>query len=299
MKFKLNDYHRDTTDEDLLNDVINTAKKLNKNTLTTTVYTENGKYHHSTLIRRFGNWKNVLELCGLETEGHSFICAVSEKEIIDDVKRVAKIYNKDTITAKEYNAFGKYNSTTIKRKYGNSWNNILVMSDLNVTFNRKFSDKDLIEDIENVWILLGRQPTTTDIKNGISKYSLNSYCRHFGSWRKALEAFIDYIDDESLNFGDNATKEDVSSVTKEKIVAIEDNLNNHKTKRDINLRLRFKVMQRDNFKCCMCGASPAIDPTVVLHIDHIKPWSKGGETTIENLQTLCSKCNLGKGDLEL
>ncbi|WP_343324290.1 HNH endonuclease signature motif containing protein [Streptococcus sp. Marseille-P8640] len=36
---------------------------------------------------------------------------------------------------------------------------------------------------------------------------------------------------------------------------------------------------------------------VVLHVDHIIPWSKGGETVLGNLQTLCSKCNLGKSDL--
>ena len=71
----------------------------------------------------------------------------------------------------------------------------------------------------------------------------------------------------------------------------------HKTKRDINLRLRFKVMARDHFKCCNCGKSPATDPSVVLHIDHIYPYSKGGETIMENLQTLCSDCNLGKSDL--
>jgi len=71
----------------------------------------------------------------------------------------------------------------------------------------------------------------------------------------------------------------------------------HKTKRDVNLRLRFMVMKRDGFKCCMCGASPANDKNVELHIDYIVPWSKGGETIIENLQTLCSKCNLGKSNL--
>ena len=70
----------------------------------------------------------------------------------------------------------------------------------------------------------------------------------------------------------------------------------HKTKREIGLQLRFKVLQRDNFKCCACGASPAKDPSVELHIDHIVPWSKGGETTLENLQTLCSKCNIGKSN---
>ena len=71
----------------------------------------------------------------------------------------------------------------------------------------------------------------------------------------------------------------------------------HKTKRDASLQMRYAVLKRDNFKCCACGASPAKDPSVELHIDHIVPWSKGGETTIENLQTLCAKCNLGKSNI--
>jgi 5-methylcytosine-specific restriction endonuclease McrA len=48
----------------------------------------------------------------------------------------------------------------------------------------------------------------------------------------------------------------------------------------------------------MCGASPAKDPDTVLHVDHIKPYSKGGETLAENLQTLCIKCNIGKIDMD-
>ena len=72
----------------------------------------------------------------------------------------------------------------------------------------------------------------------------------------------------------------------------------HKTSRDINLRLRFQVLERDNFKCCMCGRSPASTPGLALQVDHIKPYSKGGETVIDNLQTLCKDCNLGKSNLE-
>ena len=68
--------------------------------------------------------------------------------------------------------------------------------------------------------------------------------------------------------------------------------------RVISDKLRYQVLKRDNFKCCACGASPAKDPSVELHIDHIIPWSKGGETVFENLQTLCSKCNIGKSDTE-
>lgn len=70
----------------------------------------------------------------------------------------------------------------------------------------------------------------------------------------------------------------------------------HRTSRDPSMKLRFEILKRDNFKCCAYGSSPAKDPAVELHIDHIIPWSRGGETIKENLQTLCSICNLGKGN---
>lgn len=66
----------------------------------------------------------------------------------------------------------------------------------------------------------------------------------------------------------------------------------------ISLLLRYQVLKRDGEKCKKCGASPKQDAAIVLHVDHIIPVSKGGKTTIENLQTLCDKCNLGKSSLD-
>lgn len=71
-----------------------------------------------------------------------------------------------------------------------------------------------------------------------------------------------------------------------------------KKSRSISAKLRYSVLKRDNFRCCACGASPAKDPSVELHVDHIVPWSKGGETALDNLQTLCSKCNIGKSNCD-
>jgi 5-methylcytosine-specific restriction endonuclease McrA len=44
-------------------------------------------------------------------------------------------------------------------------------------------------------------------------------------------------------------------------------------------------------KCAKCGKTP---PEVKLHIDHIFPASKGGNSKFENLRYLCEKCNLSK-----
>ena len=62
------------------------------------------------------------------------------------------------------------------------------------------------------------------------------------------------------------------------------------------LKTRFEVMERDHFRCCKCGRYPTDDNKIILEVDHIVPISKGGTNEIGNLQTLCNKCNLGKGN---
>lgn len=52
---------------------------------------------------------------------------------------------------------------------------------------------------------------------------------------------------------------------------------------------RVEVYGRDNGACVHCGATES------LSIDHIVPWSKGGEHELWNFQTLCRSCNSKKG----
>jgi 5-methylcytosine-specific restriction endonuclease McrA len=72
----------------------------------------------------------------------------------------------------------------------------------------------------------------------------------------------------------------------------------HFTKREPSDRLKVQVLMRDGNKCRLCGVV-CNDGLHKIHFDHIIPWSKGGETVLENLQVLCSDCNLSKGNLEL
>jgi hypothetical protein len=64
----------------------------------------------------------------------------------------------------------------------------------------------------------------------------------------------------------------------------------------ISKRVRFEIFKRDSFKCQYCGSSA---PEATLHVDHIKPVSKGGDNEMVNLVTSCDSCNLGKSDKEL
>lgn len=59
--------------------------------------------------------------------------------------------------------------------------------------------------------------------------------------------------------------------------------------RTIGDELRRSVLRRDGYQCRYCGSKQ--EP---FHLDHVYPYSKGGETTYENLVTACSGCNCGK-----
>jgi hypothetical protein len=58
-------------------------------------------------------------------------------------------------------------------------------------------------------------------------------------------------------------------------------------KKPIPASLRLQVINRDNGRCRACG----IGDRDALQADHIVPESKGGETSLDNLQALCGVCN--------
>ena len=72
---------------------------------------------------------------------------------------------------------------------------------------RNISDIELFQEIESMWIRKGSQPITTDIKDGYSKYSLNTYTRRFGGWRNALIEFILYIEKNDTSHNESITQE--------------------------------------------------------------------------------------------
>jgi hypothetical protein len=213
-----------------------------------------------------------------------------ENELIDDLIRVSKLISKDTVTRAEYEEHGNFNSTTLLRRFG-SWFDVLERADLQDSRSRlNISEEELFKNLETVWISLGRQPKSTEMKPPLSAYSANTYLRRFGSWMKGLQSFVEYVNEEAYDefSKDESIQPILAENSEEKIV--------HKTKREISDRLRFRILMRDGFTCRSCGKSPLKERGVELHVDHILPWSKGGETLPENLEAKCQQCNFGKGN---
>lgn len=292
MKFELETYNRNSSEDELIDDLIRVASMLKKQTLTISEYSNEGRFHSTTYKNRFGSWIKALERAGLSTTRRNQ--ELSDEKIIQDIKSVAEKLNKNTLTTFEYDTYGKYSSSGIAKKYG-GWLKTLEKAGLEQSRKYGLTEEEYFENLEKVWVKLGRQPKYSEMQKPLSQLSAAAYERKFGNWREALEEFVNFVNSED-------TQEKVDEATNElnPKVDLKESINIiHKTKRNINHRLRFVVMRRDNFKCMICGKSPATDPTITLHIDHIKAWVNGGETVLENLQTLCSVCNIGKSDLEM
>lgn len=207
---------------------------------------------------------------------------VQDADLLDDLRRVAQQIGSQTVTQAQYSVHGCFDKRTLERRFG-SWNESLRAAGLDVSNEVNLSDEKLFENILVLWQYYGRQPRRAELSRPPSTISQGPYRRRFKSWVEALGTFVEYANSFEVPV----------ELAPSTVVAGD----GRRTGRDPSLRLRFKVLQRDCFRCQACGASPATDPTVHLHVDHVVPWSGGGDTSAENLQTLCSSCNLGKSNL--
>lgn len=210
---------------------------------------------------------------------------ISDQELLLDLKETAAKLNKSSIPREEYDKKGKYHSSTIRKRFG-GWNKAIKLVGLSATKDMNIADEQLFKNLEEVWVKLGRQPRKNEMLRPLSFYSIGPYAKRYGSWRKALEEFVKFINESSDASGHIIQKRQSPTIKPTR-----------RTKREPNWRLRFLVMRRDSFKCQKCGRSPSTHPNTILHIDHVIPWSKGGETVFDNLRTLCLECNIGKNNL--
>ena len=60
-------------------------------------------------------------------------------------------------------------------------------------------------------------------------------------------------------------------------------------RKGIDAGLRLRIYRRDGFTCVYCGTT-----TGPFQLDHVRPYSKGGQDREDNLVTACRPCNMAK-----
>ena len=117
-------------------------------------------------------------------------------------------------------------------------------------------------------------------QNDYKKYSGRDFNEDFRSLRKAIIAISGPLREQTV---DAETQKQI-----DRLLSYRPYCKNF-VKQLIDKEIRGVIFERDNFTCLICGA------TDNLSVDHVLAESKGGATTLDNLQTLCRSCNSRKG----
>jgi len=287
MKFELTTLE-EYSDETLLSELRRVAEAVNGQRLTIKLFNTLAKVHSTTLRYRFGSWQAALDKAGISETIAPRYKPLVRTEVVQALRQFA-IENPGASLSRD--AFATrlgVDAGNLIRRFG-KWEKLLAEVGLApVPLGRRYSDEECFENILALWTHYGRQPHHAELKRPPSTIGPKAYVRRWGGWRAALAAFVKRVNETDRAGEDpplaEAPNPPIPLATPPVV-----------TPRSISLSLRYRVLCRDRFRCVLDGASPAKDPSIELHVDHIVPWSRGGLNVETNLRTLCSRCNLGKG----
>ena len=216
--------------------------------------------------------------------------------IVDELRRVATIFGNRRFTRREFDTKSNYCKGSVVISRFGTWQAALDATGLKLTAPVKkdlhfISNEALFSELQRIWQHIGHRPSKDKWESAHPIYSYTTYKTRFGGWVNACAALIEHTSLPANVSTSSLAPSPLESLNKPTIRPIDAS-----EKRSIPMKLRYQVLARDYFKCVVCGRSPATHAGVVLHIDHIKPFSKGGKTVLENLRSLCQYCNWGKGD---
>ena len=275
----------DYSDEALLDELRRVAAELNGKRLTHEKFNKFSRVYSTTVRYRFGTWKNALDMAGISETIAPRVKTLTRETVLNALRAYAKDFPNTPVTQAEIAQHLGIFRSTISNKFG-KWENLLKEVGISpVPLGSRYTDEECFENIITLWTHYGRQPHFAELNRPPSKVGSKAYVLRWGGWRAALGTFIKYVNQE--------TQQNLVHIIEE-TEYIHSTPQNTSSPITISLSLRYKVLRRDHFRCVICGRSPAKDTNVELHIDHIIPWSKGGQNTDENLRTLCFDCNLGK-----
>lgn len=319
------------TEDAILSDLKRVAALSHDEPFTIAEYSKHGQYSGSHIKRRFGGWREALAKAGLENRyvgppvtermkvqvGHG----MSDDDILGRIRDVAAQLGKSKFSYADIEANSEITQSQMYRRFGGV-SAALERAGIEPV-RRRHTEDEVFENLLNVWTHYGRPPTVSEMKRPPSDIGPDAYIKRYGRWREALKAFVvranSDVEDgppvssdegpspqtetnesprsQTATFNDTVTQQSVApAAVHPRVVRPRPTNVQPEDRRDPSIGLRFKVLQRDRFKCVLCGDHPARNAACVLHVDHVTPWSKGGKTREDNLRTLCATCNVGRGN---
>ena len=204
---------------------------------------------------------------------------ITEREMLASLRTFAELCDGRSFTTRQYNSWKDRvcHSWTISERFGN-WRRALGRVGIETGVkSRRFSSRELMDNLELAWRELGRPPGARLIAQHGFRISGPTYRRRWGSLQNACTLLARFKKGE-------ITERQLLGTTPSQ---------QRQTRTALSLKVRWDVLKRDNYRCVRCGKRP---PDVVLEVDHKVSVKCGGTNDISNLRTLCWPCNHGKGE---
>lgn len=123
---------------------------------------------------------------------------ITNADLLADLRRVAALLTCTSLPQRRYQQHGLYSTTTIKKRFG-TWNAAVTAAGLGCAAVPNISEDELYENLEEVWIRLGRQPRKRDMVAPLSRFTHNPYTKRYGGWLAAVRAFLRTVEDEGAS----------------------------------------------------------------------------------------------------
>ena len=323
------------SNDSIVDDLRRVAKSFPKEPFTNKFYCmHGGRYSPSIFKRRFGGWREALVAAGIGNRyvGRPTTArmrsqpgrAISNEDILTKIRSIAAQLGKPFLAGADIRAHSEINQRLLATRFGSVSKALRLAGIAQVPHGRRHTEEEVFENLLAVWTHYGRPPTHSEMDKPPSTVGSNTYIKRYGGWRNALKAFVARANSDvaglpslgidKTNIANLATRPNSAVSAPSGATAANRPLTGRRigerpraqrlkptdaesaNKRDPSIGLRFKVLQRDRFRCQLCGRSPATELGCILHVDHIVPFSKKGKTTFENLRALCAECNFGRGN---
>ncbi len=288
----------DYSHQAIIEEIRRVAELAGSGGLTLARFKKDSRVSPNTLRRRFGSWPGALKAAGVEhvyvprpgaRKSRTAARALSRDDVVQELRRVAALVAPETLTVESFNSHSFIGADAVRARFGR-WRDAVRAAGHDVgAHGRRYTDEECFQNLLAVWTHYGRAPQHREMGQLPSTVGPKPYVKRWGSWRKALAAFAARVEGGE---GDAAATPSPPPApgTRAKV--------RPEDRHEIALSLRYRVLKRDNFRCVLCGRSPATEHGCELQVDHIIPFSKGGKTVEENLRTLCDKCNQGRSNRE-
>ena len=175
------------TDEQLIDSLRRAADQLGHTPTMAEFRSLDGFPDILTVTRRLGSWKRALGQAGLKSKREVKSPAYTDDELLEHLRRSAKILGKAPCEDGLATIEGFLNAVTYCKRFG-SWKGALAQAGIGRRGRKpQYSDDELLDILKHVTDRLGRPPTSSELALMDNVPSAATYANRFGSWTSALD----------------------------------------------------------------------------------------------------------------